>query len=76
MERVHHSAETDLSSSTKNATMATLIITMDVLHCVKHKVVTLPATVQGMFCLGLMESVRGFVAMVFWSKPNNVMMGT
>ena len=23
-----------------------------------------------------MESVRGFVAMVFWSKPNNVMMGT
>ena len=56
--------------------MVTLQITMDVPQCVQHKVVTLPATVQGMRYRELVENVLVFVGTIYWSKHNNVRMAT
>lgn len=51
--------------------MVTLPITMDVPQCVQHKVVTLHVAAQDMRYRELVENVRVFVEIIFWSNRNN-----
>lgn len=44
---------------------------MDVPQCVQHKVVTLHVAAQDMRYRELVENVRVFVEIIFWSNRNN-----